>query len=221
MSQSPSWLSLIDEDGGYAALSGEGEPRLKLQQKDRSLELSLTAEQHQLLLPAAQPATGESGEKKDEGPVEIERKFLVLKLPENYQEALKKEFKQGYAFSYPLVSLRIRSQGSKHKLTLKRGKGLSRVEVECSLSAEQAEQIWPLAADALVEKTRYIIDYQSHQLELDIYHGRHQGLYTVECEFDSLEAAKAFVAPAWFDKDLTEDGRYTNAALALHGLPQN
>jgi len=35
-----------------------------------------------------------------------------------------------------------------------------------------------------------------------------------EVEFDSVEEANAFTPPAWFGKEVTEDGSFTNAALS-------
>ena len=42
-----------------------------------------------------------------------------------------------------------------------------------------------------------------------------------QCEFESMDALEAFVAPEWFGVEVTDDGRYTNAALALDGLPDH
>jgi adenylate cyclase len=41
----------------------------------------------------------------------------------------------------------------------------------------------------------------------------------VEVEFDSDAAMARFEPPRWFGDDVTDDRRYTNAALALAGTP--
>ena len=46
------------------------------------------------------------------------------------------------------------------------------------------------------------------------FHGVHEGLRLVEVEFPSVEAADAFVAPAWFGDDVSGDPRYRNSYLA-------
>ena len=56
-------------------------------------------------------------------------------------------------------------------------------------------------------------------LELDIYHGRLEGLLTAEVEFASVSAASAFVPPDWLGPDVTDDPRYKNKKLATDGLP--
>ena len=56
-------------------------------------------------------------------------------------------------------------------------------------------------------------------LELDVYHGRLEGLLTAEVEFDAVAAASAFVPPDWLGRDVTDDPRYKNKKLATDGLP--
>ena len=40
-----------------------------------------------------------------------------------------------------------------------------------------------------------------------------------EVEFGDQQAARAFVAPAWFGEDVTENDAYKNQRLAVEGLP--
>ena len=56
-------------------------------------------------------------------------------------------------------------------------------------------------------------------VELDVFHGALDGLVVAEVEFEDLDAMTAFVAPDWFGPELTDDRRYTNAALAVDGRP--
>ena len=56
-------------------------------------------------------------------------------------------------------------------------------------------------------------------IELDVFSGAHDGLVLAEVEFESTEALEAFEPPEWFGPEVTDDGRYTNAGLALDGLP--
>jgi adenylate cyclase len=41
----------------------------------------------------------------------------------------------------------------------------------------------------------------------------------VEVEFPSRREAEAFVPPPWFGEDVTDDPRWSNAALATSGPP--
>ena len=58
-----------------------------------------------------------------------------------------------------------------------------------------------------------------HTAEIDLYKGPLAGLKTAEVEFEDTAAADAFSPPAWFARELTEDGRYSNTRLAIEGLP--
>jgi len=42
---------------------------------------------------------------------------------------------------------------------------------------------------------------------------------TTEVEFSSVAQAEAFVPPAWFGKEITEDIRYKNTHLSKYGIP--
>ena len=67
----------------------------------------------------------------------------------------------------------------------------------------------------IVEKTRYEIPLAGGIVaELDVYHGKLDGLITVETEFESEKQANAFSPPSWFGKDVTTDKRYKNKNLA-------
>ena len=50
--------------------------------------------------------------------------------------------------------------------------------------------------------------------EISLFEGMFDGLVFVEVEFDSLDAATAFVPPDWFGDDVTNDRRYHNSYLS-------
>ena len=51
-------------------------------------------------------------------------------------------------------------------------------------------------------------------IELDIFDAPFAPLVMAEVEFDSLEAAKAFIAPDWFGEDVTLNPEYHNSYLS-------
>ncbi|MEK7498570.1 MAG: adenylate cyclase, partial [Patescibacteria group bacterium] len=71
-----------------------------------------------------------------------------------------------------------------------------------------------------LEKTRYMIPHKDTTLELDIYGGSLEGLIVVEVEFPSEELSEKFDVPVWFGEETTDDKRYKNQSLALHGDPR-
>ena len=67
----------------------------------------------------------------------------------------------------------------------------------------------------VIRKTRYRIPLSPYTVELDLFHGEFVGLFLAEVEFPTVEEAVAFKMPDWFLKDVTEDRRYHNSAMAL------
>ena len=41
-----------------------------------------------------------------------------------------------------------------------------------------------------------------------------------EAEFDDMAALEAFATPAFAQREVTDDGRYSGGALAANGLPE-
>jgi adenylate cyclase len=149
---------------------------------------------------------------------EIERKFLVERLPEGLAIDSEEEIDQGY-LALGEDEIRLRRRGPRHLITAKRGHGLTREEVEVPLSRESFEELWPLTEGRRVEKTRRTTTVDGGTLEIDTYKGPLAGLVTAEIEFPDLAAAEAFEPPSWLSRELTGVERYSNQRLALDGLP--
>jgi adenylate cyclase len=149
---------------------------------------------------------------------EIERKFLVAAIPDDSGPGTR--IVQGYL---PLTSeeteLRVRRKGDKTVLTVKRGRGLDRREVEVAISAEAFEALWPLTEGCRIEKTRYELPHGDATIELDEFGGELEGLLVAEVEFDSRQASELFQEPEWLGRDVTNDPAYANRALAERGRP--
>jgi CYTH domain-containing protein len=146
---------------------------------------------------------------------EIERKFLVRKLPDSLTSYPHAEILQGYLVSLDDgLQVRLRRSGDKFSLTFKRGTGNVREEREVELSAEQFDALWPATEGKRLVKTRYEIPFGKRVVEIDVYHGKHEGLIVAEVEFDAEETAKNFRAPDWLADDVTGDPRYSNQLLA-------
>lgn len=147
-------------------------------------------------------------------PMEIERKYLIRRLPENLSQYQCKKIAQGYICTNPVV--RIRKSDDKYYLTYK-GKGLmAREEYNLPLTQEGYEHMLPKIDGRLIEKSRYLIPLDGKlTAELDIFEGDLAPLIIVEVEFDSLDAANSFIPPEWFGEDVTESRKYHNSNLAL------
>jgi len=153
--------------------------------------------------------------------MEIEKKFRIRCLPENLADFTNKEMEQGYLCTVPVV--RIRKSNENYILTYKS----VHPEEEKELEARVCEEVEvPLTREAyyhlrekidhyLIAKTRYLVPLPGgYTGELDVFHGRLQGLCFIEVEFPDKEAAGNFVPPEWFGENVSNDERYTNSFLS-------
>lgn len=143
---------------------------------------------------------------------EIERKYLIHKLPENLDAYPYHEIEQGYLCTDPVV--RIRRQDDEYYLTYK-SKGLMvREEYNLPLTAEAYTHLKAKADGHLISKRRYLIPFSPYTIELDVFTSPEKGLILAEVEFPSEEAALSFQAPDWFGEDVTHSSRYHNSNLS-------
>jgi CYTH domain-containing protein len=146
---------------------------------------------------------------------EIERKFLVRKLPADLTTYPTNEIAQGYLVSMDDgLQVRLRKTGQRYSLTYKLGTGNVREEREVELTEEQFDALWPATEGKRLVKTRHEIPLGERTVEIDHYHDRHEGLVVAEVEFDDEEAAKNFQPPDWLGDDVTGNPRYSNQLLA-------
>lgn len=163
--------------------------------------------------------------------MEIERKFLVKKLPRlSSYECLHLE--QAYLCTEPVV--RIRKQEQDYYLTYK-GKGLmTREEYNLPLTAAAYEHLKEKADGLIISKKRYLIPITEPafsegyklpsaplhlKIELDVFDAPLSPLVIAEVEFPDEETAKAFIPPSWLGKDVTADPQYHNSSLSRQAPP--
>lgn len=148
-------------------------------------------------------------------PREIERKFLLRRLPDALTEYPHEEIEQGYlAVERGGVQVRLRKKGPVRSLTYKRGNKLAREEREIRLSAEQFDALWPATEGRRLTKVRYDVPWRTLVIEVDVYRGRHDGLIVAEVEFADEKACHEFAPPDWLGDEISGDSRYSNVVLA-------
>jgi CYTH domain-containing protein/CHAD domain-containing protein len=151
---------------------------------------------------------------------EIERKFHLPRAPARLAAREGKEIEQGYLAVDAGSEVRLRRRGEDRILTVKRGRGESRDELEVSLDAELFERLWAVTAGRRLVKRRTVVGLDGGlEAEVDVYAGRLEGLVVVEVEFGSQQESEAFTPPSWFGEEVTGDERYANQALALATVP--
>lgn len=156
-----------------------------------------------------------------DGPVEIERKFLVRELPTALEQSPSTRIEQGYiAIADDGTEVRVRRRDGSTVLTVKGGSGRRRLEEEITIDRERFERLWPLTEGRRLEKTRHLIAAEGGlTIELDVYSGGLAGLAVAEVEFGAEDAADAFEPPEWFGPEVTDDVRFKNQRLARDGAP--
>jgi adenylate cyclase len=148
-------------------------------------------------------------------PREIERKFLLKRLPDRLADFPHEEIAQGYlAVETGGVQVRLRNKGAVRSLTFKRGNKSAREEREIRLSTEQFDALWPATEGRRLTKVRYDIPWKNWTVEVDVYRGRHDGLIVAEVEFEDEKSCREFVPPDWLGEDVTGTSRYSNIVLA-------
>jgi len=146
---------------------------------------------------------------------EIERKYLLKRLPEKLQRSRRYVIAQGYLATEPAGrQVRVRKKGKTASLTFKVGRGAAREELEIKLSPKQFAALWPATAGRRLRKLRYEIPWRNLLIEIDIYRGKHAGLVVAEVEFPDRVMCRKFKPPPWFGREVTGEKRYSNVRLA-------
>ena len=105
-------------------------------------------------------------------------------------------------------------RGDKAFLTIKGGgsaSGMSRLEWEKEISAEDALQLMSLCEPGIIDKTRWLVKVGEHTFEVDEFFGENEGLVVAEVELGSED--ETFERPAWLGEEVTGDRRYYNSSL--------
>jgi adenylate cyclase len=149
--------------------------------------------------------------------IEIERKFLVAS--DAWRAHARRPgtaMRQGYlaAGGPGLPSLRIRIAGTAAFLTVKGPGGKVRAEFEYPIPPADAEAMLALSPLAVLSKTRFEVEHDGHLWTVDEFHAPAalQGLVLAEVELD--DAATEPPLPGWLGDEVTDDPRFSNAALA-------
>jgi CYTH domain-containing protein len=102
-------------------------------------------------------------------------------------------------------------------LTIKsQNAGMSRSEYETPIDPQFVLTSKNVYGDK-IEKTRFLIMVEGLLWEVDVFHGKHQGLIIAEVEL--VNESQAVIKPWWAKKELTDDSRAYNHYLASHDTP--
>ena len=146
---------------------------------------------------------------------EIERKFLVTS--DGWRPgAHGLPYRQGYlsAGADARCTVRARVAGDRAWLTVKgRANEGARDEYEYPIPVTDAEEMLErLCVGDRIEKIRHRVAYAGRTWEVDEFAGENAPLVVAEVELDRIDAEVSL--PPWVGLEVTDDPRYTNAALA-------
>lgn len=169
----------------------------------------------------------ESPEKEQKQlPIERERKFLVTSVPEqiDLSQMDGEHIEQGYlANGSGKNTVRIRKKDNSFFWTVKQKYGSNpgeRIELECEITEDQFDIMWPATEGRRIEKTRYEIPCGDSTIELDVFGGENAGKMLAEVEFSTSLDADFFTPPDWLGPEVTDDGRFSNSKISKSGFPE-
>ena len=158
-------------------------------------------------------------------PLEIERKFLI-RMPD--EETLRHESVKRIEISQ--LYLKLTSEAGSRRLRRSRWDGgqalyltekihltdRTRIEREREITPQEWDALLPEADETrrLIEKTRWCVPSGAHTVEIDVFPFWNDRAF---CEVELSTEDEPFTLPGWIDviREVTEDSRYTNSALAL------
>lgn len=145
--------------------------------------------------------------------VEIEHKYLVTDNSYKAMAFEKLEIVQGYLNRNIDRTVRIRTVNDKGFLTVK-GKTIGdiRPEFEYEIPFLDAKEILKLAEPGIIEKTRYLVNYEGQIWEVDEFHGQLKGVTIAEIEIE--ESGASYHKPPFIGIEITGDPKYYNSILS-------
>lgn len=149
--------------------------------------------------------------------IELERKFLLKKIPPGLKDCPSKEVIDVY---FPANAdhpkIRLRKNGDKYELTKKvpePGNNTRLVEQTITLTKEEFEGMQKFPGKRL-HKIRYFYPYEGITAEIGIFQEGLEGLAIVEFEFETEEEKNSFVPPDFCLVELSEKGLLAGGYLA-------
>lgn len=146
-------------------------------------------------------------------PKEIEHKYLVIN--NSFKEYATKSIAiyQGYLSKDKERTVRVRTANDLAFITVK-GKNIgdTRLEFEYPIPFDEASTLLKqFCITPIIEKTRYIVEYNGNTWEIDEFKGALEGLILAEIEIPSSEYK--YDIPPFIGKNVTNDVRYYNSNL--------
>lgn len=144
--------------------------------------------------------------------VEIEHKYLVIN--KSYRDLAEEqiEIQQGYLSVNPERTVRIRLFGNTGFITVKgKTERSTRLEFEYEIPASDACTMLGLCIQPILEKRRYIVNWNGKKWEVDEFGGELSPLVIAEIELEDKE--EKYELPPFVGKNVSGDPQYYNSNL--------
>lgn len=183
-----------------------------------------------MIRPAQSPYTARMADA--DAPLEIERTYLLDRLPDLPAGAIELRIEQGYLPEPgdPAAGDRDANEALREGRlrrvrhpdgtvrcahTIKRGSGLVRTEIEREISEKEFERAWPRTEPRRLRKRRFIVEDGGQWWEIDHF----DDLNLVLAEIELADADAAIEIPGWLAphivREVTDEKQYRNYELAL------
>lgn len=144
---------------------------------------------------------------------EIERKFLVK--GDFIQRATGNiSIVQRYLAKDNDKSVRLRIANDKAFITIKSkldSRSISRNEWEFPIPLTDAGEMMDICLPGKIIKTRFLVPSGKHTIEVDVFHGKNEGLIIAEIELS--DENEYFEKPEWLGEEVTGRAEYYNVNL--------
>ena len=148
---------------------------------------------------------------------EIERKYLLADDSWRNLVTGVQHIRQGYLSLDPDRTIRVRRKDNQAFITIKgrnREGGISHFEWEHEISLADAEALFPLCLNPIIDKHRHLVPWQNFTIEIDVFHADNEGLVLAEIELPSENTPVSL--PPFITSEVTDDSRYQNSNLSVH-----
>lgn len=156
--------------------------------------------------------------------IEIEKKYRVLKLPENLSQYEYIEIEQSYLNKggSPIRLRKFKTKDSVKCIFSKKVKSqkdlFECVEHNIELPENVYQELITAKEGRTIFKTRYKIPLdQGLIVDLDVFHDFFEGVCIAEIEYCSVEQANSYKVPVWLE-ELTSFENLTNSYMATKAI---
>jgi CYTH domain-containing protein len=141
--------------------------------------------------------------------IELERTYLIKKIPENLKNCRFKEIIDVY---FPKSSIhpkiRLRKNGDKFELTKKEpvnDDDLSELKEQTIIFTEKEFNELNKLEGKRIRKFRYYYEYEERIAEIDVFQDSLKGLILVDFEFSNIEEKNNFLMPDFCLAEVTQE----------------